>query len=64
MGGLFGAWPTFGDGQKRHFHPRLVLGRHGLQMVGGDERTETNHIFLVDMDGLDRTGNMLTLRKT
>jgi hypothetical protein len=55
---LFGSWPTHGEGQKAHFHPRLVLGRRWLQMVAGDPRTRTNHIFLIDVSDLDRTENM------
>jgi hypothetical protein len=52
---LFGSWKTFGQGQKTHFHPRLVLGRRWMQLVAGDKRTQTNHIFLVDVADLDRT---------
>lgn len=49
---LFGAWPSYGRGQKAHFHPRLVLGRRWMQLVAGDPRTGTNHIFLVDVGDL------------
>ncbi len=58
---LFGSWPTFGQGQKAHFHPRLLPGRQWLQMVGGAPATETNHIFLVDVSDLDKTDNSPSL---
>jgi len=51
-------WKMHGKGQKAHLHPRLVLGRRWLQMVGGDPKTETNHIFLIDVSDLDRTENL------
>jgi hypothetical protein len=55
---LFDDWPTFGKGQKTHFHPRLLPGRRWLQMVGGDPQTQTNHIFLVDMSDFDMTSGL------
>ncbi len=55
---LFGAWPTYGDGQKQHLHPRLTPGRRWMQIVAGDISTGTNHIFLIDVSDLDRTDGM------
>lgn len=57
---LFGAWHSYGDGQKAHFHPRLVLGRRWMQIVAGDPASETNHIYLVEVADLDRTVDMPT----
>lgn len=52
---LFGAWPTYGRGQKTHFHPRLVLGRRWMLLTAGDPRSRTNHLFLVDVGDLRAT---------
>jgi hypothetical protein len=52
---LAGHWPTFGSGQKSHFHPRLTPDRQWIVMVAGDPATETNHIHLLDVSDLKDT---------
>ncbi|MCS7237005.1 MAG: hypothetical protein NZ899_01890 [Thermoguttaceae bacterium] len=52
---LTGDWPTFGAGQKAHFHPQLVLDRKWIMLTAGDERTGGNHIFLLDISDLPPT---------
>ncbi len=49
---LTGTWPTFGGGQKAHFHPQLTPDRKWILMTGGDTTTRTNHIFLLDASDL------------
>ncbi len=46
---LCGDFPTYGLGQKSHFHPQLLPGREWVMLTGGDPATETNHIFLLDV---------------
>jgi hypothetical protein len=52
---LTGTWPTFGGGQKAHFHPQLTPDRNWILFTGGDPRTKTNHIFLLDVSDLKDT---------
>ncbi len=52
---LTGTWPTYGGGQKAHFHPRLTDDRKWILFTGGDRTTETNHIFLLDVSDLKDT---------
>ena len=52
---VVGDWPTYGAGQKAHFHPRLTPDRNWMVVTAGDEKTESNHIFLVDVSDLERT---------
>jgi hypothetical protein len=52
---LSGDWPTFGSGQKAHFHPRLTPDRQWIAMVAGDPATQTNQIFLLDASDLGDT---------
>ena len=52
---LTGNWPTYGGGQKSHFHPQLTPDRKWILMTGGDAETETNHLFLVDVADLNNT---------
>jgi hypothetical protein len=52
---LTGNWPTYGRGQKSHFHPQLSPDRNWILMTGGDSRTETNHLFLVNVSDLQST---------
>jgi hypothetical protein len=52
---LTGNWPTYGGGQKAHFHPQLTPDRKWILMTGGDAATRTNHIFLVDVSDLNST---------
>ncbi|MBI3463650.1 MAG: hypothetical protein HY000_11420 [Planctomycetes bacterium] len=46
---LIGNWPTYGGGQKAHFHPQLTPDRRWLLFTGGDPATHTNHMFLLDI---------------
>jgi hypothetical protein len=52
---LTGNWPTYGRGQKAHFHPRLTPDRRWILMTSGDPRTLTNHIYLLDVSDLSPT---------
>jgi hypothetical protein len=50
-----GHWPTYGSGQKSHFHPRLVLGEQWILITAGDPASQSNHLFLVDVSDLGPT---------
>jgi len=52
---LFGDWPTFGTGQKSHFHPRVTADGNHVVITAGKTETETNHIFLLDVTDLPDT---------
>lgn len=52
---LFGHWPTYGGGQKAHFHPQVSPDRRWILMTGGDPTTRTNHLFLVSILDLNDT---------
>jgi len=47
-----GNWPTFGKGQKSHFHPQVTPDRKWILFVAGDAETRSNHIFLLDITDL------------
>lgn len=49
---LTGSWPTYGGGQKSHFHPQLTPDRKWILFTGGDPATKTNHLFLLDATDL------------
>lgn len=49
---LCGDWPTYGGGQKAHFHPQITPDRNWILFTGGDPATQTNHIFLLDASDL------------
>jgi hypothetical protein len=49
---LCGDWPTYGGGQKAHFHPQVTPDRKWILFTGGDPTTETNHISLLDASDL------------
>ncbi len=49
---LTGNWPTYGGGQKAHFHPQLTPDRKWILFTGGDPATQTAHIFLLDVSDL------------
>ncbi|MHC4405559.1 MAG: glycoside hydrolase family 88 protein [Planctomycetota bacterium] len=49
---LSGNWPTYGGGQKAHFHAQLTPDRKWILFTGGDPATETNHVFLLDVSDL------------
>jgi hypothetical protein len=50
---LTGNWPTFGGGQKAHFHPQLTPDRRWILFTGGDPASRSNHLFLLDVSDLD-----------
>jgi hypothetical protein len=52
---LTGSWPTYGWGQKAHFHPQLTPDRKWILFTAGDPATRTNHIFLLDASDLKDT---------
>jgi len=49
---LVGSWPTYGNLQKSHHHPRLVLGGQWILITAGDSASQSNHLFLVDASDL------------
>ena len=55
---LCGDWPTFGGGQKAHFHPQITPDRNWILFTGGDPATETNHIFLLDASDLSEVAEI------
>jgi hypothetical protein len=55
-GTLVGDWPTFGGGQKAHFHPRMTPDRNWILFVAGDSATETNQIYAVNVENLSPSG--------
>lgn len=55
---LFDDWPTYGEGQKSHFHPRVTADGSHLMIVAGDPDSKTNHIYLVDISDLPDTGGV------
>ncbi len=57
---LTGNWPTYGGGQKAHFHPRLTPDRRWILFTAGDARTKTNHVFLLDVSDLKDTQGIST----
>ncbi len=62
---LTGDWPTYGGGQKSHFHPQVTPDRNWALITAGDPETETNHLFLVDISDLpDTEGIPLVERRT
>lgn len=44
--------PVFGEGQRGHVHALLMPDRKNLLFTGPDERTETSHMFLLDVSDL------------
>jgi len=52
---LTGTWPTYGAGQKAHFHPQLTPDRKWILFTAGDPQTKTNHIYLLDVSNLKDT---------
>ncbi len=49
---LTGNWPTYGGGQKAHFHPQITPDRRWILFTGGDPASQTAHIFLLDISDL------------
>ncbi|MFW5789435.1 MAG: TolB family protein [Spirochaetota bacterium] len=52
---LFGDWPTYGSGQKSHFHPRVTDDGEHLIITAGDPSSGTNHVFALDIADLPET---------
>ncbi len=52
---LTGNWPTYGGGQKSHFHPQITPDRRWILMTAGDPTTRTNHIYMLDIADLEPT---------
>jgi hypothetical protein len=52
---LTGDWPTFGTGQKSHFHPQLTPDRKHILITAGDPDTKSNQLFLIDISELEDT---------
>lgn len=48
-------WASYGDGQRAHMHPQLIDNGQWLLITAGDDRTQTNHITLVDVRDLPPT---------
>lgn len=49
---LTGNWPTYGGGQKAHFHPQLTPDRKWILFTGGDPASRTAQMFLLDVSDL------------
>ncbi len=46
---ICGPWPTYGTGQKSHGHPYVTPCGRWVLMLGGDPKTQSNHLFLLDI---------------
>lgn len=57
---LSGHWECYGKGQRAHFHPRLTPDRRWLLITAGDQRSQTNHLFLLDVADLKDTEGIST----
>lgn len=55
---LVGDWPTYGGGQKAHFHPRMTADRDWVVFVAGDDRTGSNQVYAVDVADLSRSHDL------
>jgi hypothetical protein len=55
---LTGDWPTYGGGQKAHFHPQLTPDRRWILFTGGDPATQTTQMFLLDVSDLRDTAGI------
>lgn len=55
---LAGTWPTYGGGQKAHFHPQLTPDRRWILFSGGDPASQTNHMFLLDVADLQESAGI------
>ncbi len=51
-------WPTYGGGQKAHFHPQITPDHRWMLVTAGDQKTETNQIYLVDVADLEPTAGL------
>ncbi len=52
---LTSEWMNYGTKQKSHHHPQLTPDPNWLLFVAGDDATETNHIFLLNVSDLPET---------
>lgn len=57
---LTGTWPTYGGGQKAHFHPQLTPDRNWILFTGGDPASQSCHMFLLDVADLSDTEGIST----
>jgi len=55
---LIGTWPTYGGGQKAHFHPQLTPDRKWILFTAGDPRSQTTHMYLLDVADLADTAGI------
>lgn len=51
-------WPTFGKGQKAHFHPQVTPDRRWILLTAGDPRSQSNHMFLLNIEDLQPTAGV------
>jgi hypothetical protein len=58
---LTGNWPTYGGGQKAHFHPQLTPDRKWILFSAGDPASQTCQLFLLDVSDLDDTEGISTV---
>jgi hypothetical protein len=52
---ISGDYATYSNNQRSHYHPSLTPDRKHILFTGGDSRNQTNHLFLLDIDGLQDT---------
>jgi len=52
---ILGPIRTYWLGQRSHIHPTVTPGRRHILFTGGDDRNETNHLFLLDIADLEDT---------
>lgn len=52
---LLGDMRTYGLGQRSHFHPRIIGDGKWILFTGGDLKSKTNHLFLLDISDLEDT---------
>ena len=55
---LIGHWPTYGGGQKAHFHPRMTPDRNWIIFTAGDPERQANQIYLLDVSDLSHTSGL------
>lgn len=57
---LSGTWPTYGGGQKAHFHPQLTPDRKWILFSAGDPASQSCQLFLLDVSDLKDTAGIST----
>lgn len=50
-----GDYVTYSNNQRSHYHPSVTPDRQHILFTGGDSRTQTNHLFLLDIADLADT---------